>query len=185
MTPMSSRTKFIDPKVVDETLAEVANIARLEGVKVVVIGGVAMMVYGSDRMTKDVDVATVDEYLAELTPIRQLTFGGFVGRTPGGREVDLVVRSDDYRDLYEEAVSLAGDEGLPLLVVSPEHLLALKMAAGRGKDELDVKFLLGSGRVDYTAARWIVKKYLGEYAARVLDSLRDEVEWTKSRGADR
>jgi hypothetical protein len=178
---MPRRVKYLDPREIDETLAEVAKIARRENVDVAVVGGVAMMVYGSDRLTKDVDVAAVDEYLPGLVEVRRLSFGGAVVRTPRGREFDLIVREDEYRELYNVAVDSARDEGLPLRVVAPEYLLALKMAAARDKDVLDVRFLLGSGVVDLKAARLIVREHLGEYAARELDAMAAEVEWRKSR----
>jgi len=176
------RVKYLDPKVIDETLSELAEIARREGVEVVVVGGVAMMVYGSDRLTIGVDVATADgEYLVGLAVVRRLPFGGIVSRTPGGREVDLIVRDDEYEDLYTAAVDAARDEGLPLKVVTPEFLLALKMAAARDKDVFDVGYLLGSGVVNLKEARKIVREFLGEYAARELDSVAAEVEWRKGR----
>lgn len=177
-----TRVKFLDPRDIDEVLAEVAAIALRENIDVAVVGGVAMSVYGSDRLTKDVDVASVDEYLPGLKEVKRLSFGGMVARTPRGRVVDLIVRDDEYRDLYNAAVDSARDEGLPLKVVSPEYLLALKMAAARDKDELDVKFLLSAGVVDLRVARLVVRDHLGEYAARVLDAMSSEVEWKKSRG---
>jgi hypothetical protein len=176
------RVKYLDPKEIDETLAEVAEIVRSEGVDVAVVGGVAMMVYGSDRLTKDVDVATSDrECPSGFVEVRRLSFGGIVARTPGGRVVDLILRDDEYEDLYNAAVDASRDEGLPLPVVTPEYLLALKMAAARDKDVMDVKYLLGSGVVDLKVARGIVRDFLGEYAARELDSLSAEVEWRKGR----
>jgi hypothetical protein len=178
---VTKRVKYLDPREIDETLAEVAKIARRENVDVAVVGGVAMMVYGSDRLTKDVDVASVDEYLPGLEEVRQLSFGGVVVRTPRGREFDLIVREDEYRELYNAAVDSARDEGLPLRVITPEYLLATKMAAARDKDLLDVKFLVGSGVVDLKAARQIVREHLGEYAARELDAMVAEVEWRKGR----
>lgn len=179
---MVKRVKFLDPRVIDETLAEVAEIAVREHVDVAVVGGVAMMAYGSDRLTKDVDVASVDEYLPGLAEVSRLSFGGVVARTPGGRLVDLIVRDDEYRDLYCAAVDGARDEGLPLRVVAPEYLLVLKMAAARDKDVLDVRYLLGAGIVDLKAARLIVREHLGEYAARELDVVVAEVEWRKGGG---
>lgn len=179
---MPKRVKYLDPKEIDETLAEVAAIAFREHIDVVVVGGVAMMVYGFDRLTKDVDLATDDEYLPGLLKeVRKLSFGGMVARTPRGRVVDLIVRDDEYRDLYSAAVNSARDEGMPIKVVSPEYLLALKMAAARDKDELDVKFLLGSGVLDLKASRAVVKDHLGEYAARVLGAMYAEVEWKKGQ----
>lgn len=179
---MPRRVKYLEPRVIDETLVELAELARRGGVDAVVVGGVAMMVYGSDRLTKDVDVAVVDGYPPALEVVRKLSFGGVVARTPGGRVVDLIDRDDEYKALYSEAVQYARDEGLPLRVVAPEYLLALKMAAARDKDLLDVKFLLGSGVVDVVWARRIVRDHLGEYAARELDSVEDEVEWRKGKG---
>lgn len=177
---MSSRVKYLDPKEIDETLAELAEISSREAADVAVVGGVAMMVYGFDRLTMGVDVAS-DGYLLVLDEVRQLTFGGMVARTPGGREVGLIVRDDEYEQLYAQAVEAARDEGLPLRVVTPEYLLALKMAAARDEDVLDVKFLLGAGVVDLKAARRIVREHLGEYAARELDAMAAEVEWRKNR----
>jgi hypothetical protein len=78
-------------------------------------------------------------------------------------------------------VDSARDEGLPLRVVTPEYLLALKMAAARDKDVFDVKYLLGSGVVDLKVARGIVREFLGKYAARELDARAAEVEWRRGR----
>jgi len=174
------RVKFLDPAVVEATIAEVAELAARGGVDAALIGGVAMMVYGSDRLTKDVDVA-LDMYLSGVEQVEELTFGGEVARTPRGHTVDLVVRADEYQPLYLEAVDHAVDVGLPLKVVRPDYLLALKMAAARDKDVSDVKTLVVLGVVDVRSARKIVKEHLGEYAARELDDLVDEAHWQKSR----
>jgi predicted nucleotidyltransferase len=175
-----TRPKFLDPREIDEAIAEVAQIALSEGVDVALIGGAAMAAYGSDRLTKDVDFASLAP-LAALTTTRSLSFGGYAARTPAGHPVDVVVRSDEYQALYDEAVDASADVGLPVRVVLPEHLAALKMAAAREKDVLDLKTLVRLGVLDLPRTRSIVKKHLGEYAARELDSLVDEVAWEESR----
>jgi len=175
------RVKFLDPAVIEATIAEVAEMAAREDIDAALIGGVAMMAYGSDRLTKDVDVALVDEYLPGVEHVEELIFGGVVARTPQGHTVKLVVRSDEYRPLYVAAVDHAVDVGLPLKVVRPDYLLALKMAAARDKDVSDVKTLVVLGAVDVRSARKIVKEHLGEYAARELDALVDKAHWQKSR----
>ena len=138
-----------------------------------------MMVYGSDRVTADLDVVSTKPL--SLTPKKHLSFGGFTTLTSEGCPVDVVVRDDDYRALYEEALEEARDEGLPLPVVTPEHLAAMKMAAGRDKDMGDPRTLIHLKVVDVAKVRSIVKKHLGPYAARELDNLVDEVAWEDSR----
>lgn len=135
-----------------------------------------MSVYGSDRLTKDVDVACRDEGLPELEQLKKLSFGGYAARTPSGHLVDVVVRDDEYRPLYLAAIGDARDEGLPLRVVSPEYLAALKMAAARDQDVLDLGELLRLGVLDLPETRSIIRQHLGVYAAREWDSLVAEVE---------
>lgn len=172
--------RFLDPKAIEETIAEISEMARRENTKLALIGGVAMEIYGSDRMTKDVDFAALNN-LSELTIVKPLSFGGYAGISKKGHPVDVVVRNDEYAPLYAETIETATDVGLPVLVADPEHLASLKMAAGRDKDEIDLKTLLRLNVLDLPKTRSIVKKYLGEYAARALDSLCDEVSWLKAR----
>ena len=49
---MSPRVMFLDPHEIEEILAEVALVAsRDHNNRVVIVGGVAMMACGSDRLT--------------------------------------------------------------------------------------------------------------------------------------
>ena len=180
---MTKSVKFLDPREIEETIIEVAELARRYDLEIALIGGVAMAVYGSDRLTKDVDFASCDEYLPELSPLKQLSFGGVAATTPGGHPIDLVVRDDEYKDLYTAAVEHARDESLPVKVVTPEYLAALKLAAARDKDEIDLKYLVSTtpDGIDLVLARKIIRKYLGEYAAREFDQIVSEVEWKRSR----
>lgn len=182
MTSKRARVKFLNPDDVDETIAEVAAIAARSKVDVALVGGVAMSVYGSDRLTKDVDVACRDEGLPELEQLKKLSFGGYSTKSSAGHPVDVIVREDAYRPLYVEAIEDARwEEGLPLRVVSPEYLAALKMAAARDKDVLDLGELLRLGVLDLPKTRSIIRQHLGEYAAREWDSLVAEFEWKSSR----
>ena len=173
-------TRFLDPKAMEEAILEVAEMARHEQTRVVLIGGAAMAFYGSDRLTIDVDFASL-AHLSELTIVRPLSFGGYAGRSRSGHPVDIIIRCDEYAPLYAEAIDRAVYAGLPVPVVDPDHLAALKMAAGREKDELDLKTLIRLGVLNHHKTRRIVKTHLGEYAARTLDSLCEEVAWLKSR----
>jgi hypothetical protein len=72
--------------------------------------------------------------------------------------------------------------GVPVPVVRPEHLVAMKMVAGRARDTADLEFLIGSGTADPVKSRKVVKKFLGLFAAKEFDRLVDEIAWKKSRG---
>jgi predicted TIM-barrel fold metal-dependent hydrolase len=174
------KTKFLDPKEIEEAITEVAELARTGEVDVALVGGAAMEIYGSDRLTKDIDFA-VDMHIPGLPVLRPLTFGGFASETSQKIPIDVIVRDDAYADLYREAIEHAVDAGLPVKVVTPEHLAALKMAAGRVKDELDLKKLIELNAVDVPKTRKIIKTYLGEYAARTFDAIIDEIAWRRSR----
>lgn len=181
MTDRRTKIKFLNPADIEEAIAELAEISAKAGIDTVLVGGVAMSVYGSDRLTKDVDVACRDECLPGMKRLKELPFGGISARSPSGHPVDIIVRDDAYRDLYEAAILNARDEGLALPVASPEYLAALKMAAARDKDMLDLETLFRLGVLDMEKARAVIRQHLGEYAAREWDSLISEFEWKSSR----
>jgi hypothetical protein len=178
---MPPKIKFLDPRDIERTIAEIAEISRREDIETALVGGVAMMAYGSDRLTKNVDVACRDEYLPGMKRVKDLSFGGISARSPSGVPVDIIVRSDEYRALYVEAIEGARDVGLPLPVVSPDYLAALKMAAARDKDQLDLDTLLRLAVLDANETRSIIRRHLGVYASRVWDALVAESAWRASR----
>ena len=175
------RIKFLHPDDIEETIAELAEISMRAGMEAALVGGVAMSVYGSDRLTRDVDIACRDGMLPRMRKLKALSFGGISSRSASGHPVDIIVRNDAYRGLYDDAILHAQDEGLALPVVSPEYLAALKMAAARDKDRLDLETLLRLKVLDLKKTRSIIGTYLGEYAAREWDSLISEFEWKSSR----
>ncbi len=175
--------RFLSPEVLLAGVAEVAALAKREDVRVVLVGGLAMQHYGSDRLTGDLDFAAASA-LRSLAVLRPLSFGGVQATTPSGVPVDIIVRDDDYRALYEEVVAISPlVRALGVRVVRPEHLVAMKMAAARDKDVLDMKFLLGvKGLVDGAKARTIVRRHLGPYAAQEFDRVVDAVAWETQTG---
>lgn len=173
-------SKFLDPRTIEQTIAEIAEIASRERSDVVLVGGVAMELYGSDRMTKNVDFAS-RTMLIGVKIVKPLSFGGYAVLSPAGHPVDIIVRCDEYAALYDEAIDRATSADLPVKVATPEYLAALKMAEGRDKDEMDLRTLIRLGVLDVARTRSIVKSYLGEYAARAFDLPREEVAWQMSR----
>lgn len=176
------RKRFLDPAVLDEAVREVAQAASNENVRIVAIGGYAMQVYGSDRLTGDVDFAA-DDLIRSLPPGPELSFGGVQTETSTGVPVDLVLRCDAYRPLYQDALEKAKRvKGIPVLVARPEHLAAMKMAAGRpGKDDADLDFLIVSGVLDVGKARRVIAKFLGVYGAESFDRIVELAMWQRER----
>jgi hypothetical protein len=181
---MTGRAKrFLAPETLDEAVRELAVLAHANHVSIALIGGYALQLYGSSRLTGDVDVVA-DALIRGLPTGKPLSFGGVQTAAPNGVPVDLVLRDDDYRALYDEALENAVELDTPLRVVRLEYIVAMKMVAGRARDEADLEWIIlesdiGRGRL--SAARSIIHRHLGPYAVREFDRLVDQVEWQASR----
>lgn len=174
------KAKFLDASQVEQTIVEIEIIAHEEHVSTALAGGAAMQVYGSDRLTTDVDVIASD--VLPLQQPKSLTFGGISGLAPNGIPVDVIVRDDEYSALYEAALLYSQPvEGMGMRVVRPEYLAAMKLVADRVKDRGDLEFLILSGELDVAAALKIVREYAGNYAADQLESVVYELEWRLAR----
>lgn len=175
----SLRPRLLGLAQIDQAVAEVAAAAEDEAVPLLLIGGVALGHYGSDRFTANVDLASLRPLRA--LPLEQpLSFGGYRSQSSAGVPVSWVVRSDDYEAVFREAIdnprTLAR---VPAPVVRPEYLVAMKMVARRPKDRLDLADLLSFDVVDIDEALRIIKRLLGVYAA---DDLRLHVAEAERRG---
>jgi predicted nucleotidyltransferase len=164
-------------------VAKVARLLQEAGVpEFALIGGCAMRVYGLERMTKDVDFVVKEKAHVALLAhfsgtVKPLAIGGYSLTLPEG-VVDLIDRRRELRALYEEALDVSYQVGLKVMaqdievhVVSLEHLIAMKLAAGRAQDEADVIYLLKLTTLDYPKARECAKKHLGFLAGTTLDRL--------------
>lgn len=135
------------PMISSETGVKAARkagkLAAQEEIAWAVAGGLAMHFYGSPRMTKDVDIIA-SKHLS-LLPQHPLTFGGNSYLLKVGKhnvQLDWIVRSDGYRELYRQALQEAIRLPNGLRIVTPEWLVLLKFNAGRQKDLDDIVFLL-------------------------------------------
>ncbi|MFN8004590.1 MAG: hypothetical protein U0X75_26655 [Acidobacteriota bacterium] len=138
--------------------------ATREELEWAIAGGIAMHLYGSPRLTKDVDIIASNHL--SLTPQHSLSFGGSSYNLQVGKynvQVDWIVRSDGYRELYRSALQEAIRLPNGLRVVTPEWLAILKFNAGRQKDLDDIVFLLQQEKlVDRSAVKQKVIETMGE-----------------------
>ncbi len=122
---------------------KIGEIAARENVEWALVGGIAMYLYGSPRLTKDVDV--IASNIISLAANAPLTFGGNNYVVEVGKyrvAVDWIVRSDGYKKYYRAALTAAVVLPNGIKLISPEWLVILKMFAGRQKDYDDTVFLL-------------------------------------------
>jgi hypothetical protein len=176
-----SKKKFLDPDTLTEAVAQIKALADSRNIRIALIGGFALQFYGSDRLTGDIDLIA-DEAIFELKALEPLSFGGIKTLAPNGTPTDLVLRNDDYKPLYDEALLHAQlVEGSPIPLVKPEYLAAMKMVAGRGKDSADLEYLIESRTIDHRLTRDIIKRHLGIYAAKEFDALLEEIEWKSTK----
>jgi hypothetical protein len=162
------KIRFPDRAELELALTETLDAADHEGVLAAVAGGVAMQLYGSPRLTHDVDIIASRE-LRSFVEVGRLEFDGVDGgqalRASNGVEVDVIVREDDFRLLYDAALdSRKKVRGVP--TVAPEELAAIKFACGRARDFDDLDFLIAKKVVDVARVGVVLKKFLGPYAAR-------------------
>lgn len=181
MTYKPVKTKFLNADDIDKSVKAVASISAAEKIHVALLGGAALQLFGSTRMTTDIDVAA-SAAPEGVSTTRRLSFGGIRTKV-AGVEVDFIVRDDKYKRLYEAALRNAiRVKGVPIPVIPPEWMVPLKMAAGRPKDDLDLGWMLAEKNlVDRKKTRAIVEKYLGLYAGDDFDALCMQADWMKTR----
>jgi hypothetical protein len=173
-------SRFLDPAKIDAALAEIAR--AVDAHKVALAGGVALQAWGSDRFTANIDVISSTRIPLLKNRAQPLAFGGDQTVAGNGVPVDVIRRTDDYKQLYGDALaSAARVEGIPLRVVTLPFLAAMKMAAGRGEDKADLEWILVESSAEYADVRRVVRDYLGTYAATELDADLDLARWQKKR----
>jgi hypothetical protein len=166
---------MIDTKTGLAALRKVISVIENNRIDWALVGGIAMHLYGSPRLTKNVDV--IASAILPLDAERSLGFGGERYQVKVGKRVvplDWIVRKDTARKFYESALKEAYKLPSGLPIVTPEWLVILKYIAGRFKDQQDAVYLLKQkGLVDRRAIRRKIIQVAGrEFYALVATGLR-------------
>jgi hypothetical protein len=150
-----------------EVARAAARAASAQGITCALAGGLAMHLYGFTRATTDVDMIASAPLGWQVKST--LSFGGETyAAITGQREIALnwIIRNDFFLDFYNAALRDAIETEEGLFVVSPEWLVILKYVAGRGKDQIDLLWLLQQpGLVERAEVRRLMIAVLGEKAA--------------------
>lgn len=166
---------------------EIVKEARKQKIECALCGGLAMHVYGFTRATVDVDFIAAERL--PLPVSKQLQMGGETYQMQAGGEkkieIDWIIRDDDKREVYKAALAGATstEDGIP--IITPEWMVILKYLAGRGKDQIDLLWLLREeGLVDRALVKQHISDLFGRYAYWPLadmDNLFLEADVMKAR----
>lgn len=166
---------MIDTETGLDALDKIAEIAKKQSIEWALVGGVAMHLYGSPRLTKDVDV--IASAILDLKSERNLGFGGKRYQVKIGKKevpVDWIVRNDTARKFYEQALQQSHKLKTGVPIITPEWMIILKYIAGRFKDQQDAVFLLKQKNLvnRKTIKNHIIETAGGEYWALAASGLQ-------------
>ena len=142
MTIEDLQFNLLDDESARQAIETVGELANQNDIAWALAGGLAVILYGSDRLTKDVDIIA-----AGVLPLENkglLKQGGaryLIATSKQEVAVDWITRSDEAKRFYQAALrDAARIKNVPIL--TPEWLVILKYIAGRFKDQEDCVFLL-------------------------------------------
>jgi hypothetical protein len=149
-----------------EDLKQLLLAFNAHGVEYLVVGGWAVGFYSEPRSTKDIDLfirsgvknsEAVFRALAEFgAPLAGLTPADFrdspnsvfqLGHAPARADILQSIDGVDFDEAWPKRVELSL-EGVPVHVVSAEHLIQNKLASGRLRDLADVEAIRESERAN-------------------------------------
>ena len=194
MTIRKINLDVIDEDSASEAIDIITKIAKESRIAWALVGGLAMNLYGSDRLTKDIDVISTKRLpMSKEKVAGQLRQGGErynIKTSKRDVPVDWIIRADEFNKLFAAALSESVRiNDIPIL--TPEWLVILKFIAGRFKDQEDAVFLLSRkdlvdrdvikskmikhvGRTAWGLARHGYKRWFDMADGRTLEEERNE-----------
>jgi len=146
--------------LIDNLLKKISSALDNNCVPYMIIGGQAVLLYGSPRFTRDIDI-TLGLNIDKFQTIKTLCSALQIKITPENPEIfvkdtmvlpaedtDSKIRVDfifSFTPYEKNAISRAKEVmigGYPVKFASPEDVIVLKMFAGRAIDKEDVKNIL-------------------------------------------
>lgn len=180
------------PNAFDAFCRHAFGFLEQQGVRYLVIGGLAVVVVGEPRTTADADVIVFVSEEEAITLILEAAAAGFelskdvererLSRTgtmrfrQGPFQLDLITASLPFEERARARASRHELFGLPLLFPSPEDLILFKILAGRDKDLLDATGIARRhrGRLDVP--------YLETSLRAICDAAEDASFWSRLQG---
>ena len=165
MTKRKINLDVIDEDSASQAIDIVSKLAQDNGIDWALVGGLAMNLYGSDRLTKDIDMISTKRLpIPKEKIVGQLKQGGERYQAQTDKKIvliDWIVRNDEFKALFQDALSEAVKiDNIPVL--TPEWMVILKFIAGRFKDQEDAVYLLSrKGLVNREFIKAKIVKHFG------------------------
>ena len=168
------RYKEIHMKI-KEQVKLLAAFFRKENINFAVVGAFALSAYGYTRATKDIDFITGIENQEKIVKYLELLgfetlhvsdgFSNHLRKADYARVDFVYVDKDTAAEIYGSAKRKVVLNNIELPVVSPEHLIAMKLFAVKNdpgrihKEFADIKELINLTNPDKSVIRGYFKKY--------------------------
>jgi hypothetical protein len=153
-TTLEELFDLLSPRVVRAIRAAHEAYARL-GVRHALIGGLAVGVHGHPRATKDVEFLVAGEAFEASGSL--VSFRAGIPVAAEGIPVDSILAPEAHAAVLDEALAAAVPfDGIP--VITAEHLVLMKLIAGRRQDLADVEAMLRAERVDVAGTRRLLDR---------------------------
>lgn len=153
------------PDIFQEDFRDFLKALNDQQVKYMMVGGMAVIMYGHSRVTGDMDIwmERTEENYRKLVrafhqfgmPMFDMSLNNFLsvkendvfsfGRNPTGIDIMTAVKGLDFDESYKVS-EIFDDEGLAIRVIHFNQLIDAKKAAGRLKDLDDIKQLQRKSR---------------------------------------